>query len=310
MVGGFTLCSMEHSTTMSTSTATNEREEAAEQQAEPSAPAFRGRIAIVGAGSIGESLLAGLVASGIDPKRITATNRTAERGQELAERYGVQVTDDNNGAVAEADVVFLCVKPHQILELLEDVSTDIADADTQPVLVSMAAGICLHAMEEAVSSAGAPIVRVMPNTPMLVGKGVLAAAFGRFVDDEQREQIAELLSAAGTYVEVKESQLDAVTALSGSGPAYFFLLAEALVDAGVSLGLPRDLAAELASATAAGAGAMLERTPDPAALRAGVSSPAGTTVAAIRELEESGLRGALYRATEACAERSAEMGRK
>ncbi len=306
MVGGFTLCCMEQSTT-------GQRvdvEKQPEAAAEPVEPAFRGQIAIIGAGSIGESLLAGLVASGIDPKRITATNRTAERGQELADRYGVQVTDDNNGAVSEADVVFLCVKPYQILELLEEVSTDIAEADTQPVLVSMAAGIALHAMEEAVSSAGAPIVRVMPNTPMLVGKGVLAAAFGRFVDDEQRAQIAELLSAAGTFVEVEEHQLDAVTALSGSGPAYFFLLAEALVDAGVSLGLPRDLAAELASATAAGAGAMLEETPDPAALRAGVSSPAGTTVAAIRELEESGLRGALYRATEACAERSAEMGRK
>ncbi|WP_083319784.1 pyrroline-5-carboxylate reductase [Corynebacterium sp. HMSC074A01] len=301
---------MEQSTTGQRADVEEQPEVAAKDAEQPAEPAFRGQIAIIGAGSIGESLLAGLVASGIDPKRITATNRTAERGQELAERYGVQVTDDNNGAVSEADVVFLCVKPYQILELLDEVSTDIAEADTQPVLVSMAAGICLHAMEEAVSSAGAPIVRVMPNTPMLVGKGVLAAAFGRFVDDEQRAQIAELLSAAGTFVEVEEHQLDAVTALSGSGPAYFFLLAEALVDAGVSLGLSRDLATQLASATAAGAGAMLEETPDPAALRAGVSSPAGTTVAAIRELEESGLRGALYRATEACAERSAEMGRK
>ena len=120
--------------------------------------------------------------------------------------------------------------------------------------------------------------------------------------------IAYPLVAAGKLVEVKEKQMDAVTALSGSGPAYFFLVAEALVDAGVSLGLPRDLATELASATAAGAGAMLEGEQTPAELRAGVSSPAGTTVAAIRELEESGLRGAFYRATEACANRSAEIG--
>ncbi len=272
------------------------------------APSFQGKIALLGAGSIGEALLSGLVASGIDPKQITATNRTAARRDELADRYGVNVTDDNNGAVSESQVAFLCVKPDQILGLIEDISTDIADSDSATVLVSMAAGISLQAMEEAVSAAGTPIVRVMPNTPMLVGKGVLAAAFGRFVDDEQHAAISELLSAAGKLVEVKEKQMDAVTALSGSGPAYFFLVAEALVDAGVSLGLPRDLATELASATAAGAGAMLEGEQTPTELRAGVSSPAGTTVAAIRELEESGLRGAFYRATEACANRSAEIG--
>lgn len=301
---------MERSTVPTDAKDPQTEKDAAATKAEPVEPDFRGHVAILGAGSIGESLLAGLVASGFDPKHITATNRTESRRDELAERYGVNVSDDNNAAVADSDVVFLCVKPNQVLEVLDEVSTDVADADTQPVLVSMAAGICLHTMEEAVSSAGAPIVRVMPNTPMLVGKGVLAAAFGRFVDDDQRAVIAELLGAAGKFVEVEEKQMDAVTAVSGSGPAYFFLLAEALVDAGVSLGLPRDLATELASATAAGAGAMLEETPDPAGLRAGVSSPAGTTVAAIRELEESGLRGALYRAAEACATRSAEMGRK
>ena len=156
--------------------------------------------------------------------------------------------------------------------------------------------------------AGVPIARVMPNTPMLVGKGVLAVTYGRFVDDEQRQTVDELLAAAGEVVTVTEPQIDAVTAVSGSGPAYFFLVTEAMVDAGVSLGLPRDLAERLAKATAAGAGAMLEGEDGPVQLRANVSSPAGTTARAIRELEESGLRGAFYRAMEACARRSKELG--
>ena len=136
---------------------------------------------------------------------------------------------------------------------------------------------------------------------------MLAVAYGRYVSDEQREGVRTMLGAAGKVVEVDEKQMDAVTAVSGSGPAYFFLLTEALIDAGVSLGLSRELATELATATAAGAGSMLQANPDPVALRAGVSSPAGTTAAAIREFEESGLRGAVYRAAEASAARSAEI---
>ena len=163
-------------------------------------------------------------------------------------------------------------------------------------------------MEDAVI-AGTPVVRVMPNTPMLVGRGMNAIAVGRFVTPEQLADVTELLSSVGEVLPVAESDMDAVTALAGSSPAYFFLVAEALIDAGVSLGLTRPVAEKLVTTSAAGAGAMLsESGQDPATLRANVSSPAGTTVAALRELEVSGLRAAFFRATEACAKRSAELG--
>lgn len=265
-------------------------------------------IAVIGAGNIGEALIAGLVESGVEPRRITATNRSQERSAFLAEKYGVAVEQDNRAAVGDAAFVFLCVKPGQIAPVLEEIGEELDASDGTAVVISMAAGVSLASMEEALPSAGMPVVRVMPNTPMLVGKGVLAVSFGRFVDEEQRVQIRELLAAAGRVVEVEEQKMDAVTALSGSGPAYYFLLTEALIDAGVALGLPRDLAQTLAGATATGAGAMLDGGADPTQLRASVSSPAGTTVAALREFEESGLRGAVFRATEACAKRSAELG--
>lgn len=267
------------------------------------------RIAVIGAGNIGEAFISGLVAAGVDPSSITATNRSEKRGAELHERYGVRAFSDNREAVRDADVALLCVKPAQILDVIAEIGEELMNSGSSTVLVSMAAGVTIAAMEEAVSAAGTPIVRVMPNTPMLVGKGVLAAACGRFVDDNQRDGVVKLLSTVGQVVEVAEKQMDAVTAISGSGPAYFFLVAEALVDAGVSLGLPRELAEQLACATAAGAGAMLEGDDSPVQLRAKVSSPAGTTARAIRELEESGLRGAFYRATEACAKRSEELGK-
>ncbi|MCP1388034.1 pyrroline-5-carboxylate reductase [Corynebacterium sp. TA-R-1] len=268
------------------------------------------KIAIIGAGNIGEALIAALVGAGTDPQTIVATNRSAERSQQLADRYGIETAEDNRQAATDADMVVLCVKPAQVPDLLDEIGEVIAAADVHTVIVSMAAGVTLTTMEEVVPAAGAPIVRVMANTPMLVGKGVLAVAYGRYVANDQREAVREVLATAGHVVEVEESQLSAVTALSGSGPAYYFLLTEALIDAGVSLGLPRDLASELARATAAGAGAMLEQKSDPVALRAGVSSPAGTTVAAIRELEESGLRGAVYRATEACSKRADELSQR
>lgn len=267
-------------------------------------------IAVIGAGNIGEALISGLVNSGVNPETITATNRTEARREELTQRYGVITTDDNVEAVTDAEVCFLCVKPYAIAEMIEELSDAIAANDTSTVLVSMAAGVTLDAMSEAVSSAGTPLARVMPNTPMQVGKGVCVVSFGRFVEEDQRELVTDLLGATGQVVVVPEKLIDAASAISGSGPAYFFTIAEALVDAGVSLGLPRDTATALATATAEGAGAMLAHSgKTPVELRAGVSSPAGTTVAAIRELEESGVRGAFYRATEAAASRAGEIGK-
>lgn len=263
-------------------------------------------IAIIGGGNIGEALIAGFVAADRDPQSIVVTNRTPSRSQYLEETYGVRTTDDNNAAVDGAEFVFVCVKPPQIVDTLGGLS-DAIDRNDNTTVVSMAAGVTLGAMEEALA-AGSAVIRVMPNTPMLVGKGMNACAMGRYATDAQFDAVSELLQTVGQVVAVDESQMDAVTALSGSAPAYYYLVTEALVDAGVQLGLKRDLARQLASAAAAGAGAMLETGEEPAQLRANVSSPAGTTVAALRELEESGIRGAFFRAAEACADRSAELG--
>lgn len=269
------------------------------------------KIAIIGGGQIGQALISGLVNAGHDPKTITVTNRSESRGEQLAEKYGVHATTDNEEAASNADVVFLSVKPAGIVPVIDEIAETIASNDVSTILVSMAAGVTLDSMEEAISSAGAPIIRVMPNTPMLVGKGVCALSPGRHVSEEQTEQVASLLRSTGTAIVVPESQMNAVTALSGSGPAYIFLVAEALVDAAVSLGLTRAAATELATATVAGAGAMLDQEgADPVELRANVSSPAGTTVAALRELEESGLRGAFFRALEKSAQRADELGGK
>ncbi|WP_084481951.1 pyrroline-5-carboxylate reductase [Corynebacterium maris] len=265
-------------------------------------------IAVIGGGKIGEALISGLVASGHDPASITVTNRTPSRREELIEKYGVNGTDDNNRAVAGADIVALCVKPVGVTAMLEEVSDTVDDNDSTTV-VSLAAGVTLAQMEESLP-AGTPVVRVMPNTPMLVGKGMSAAAPGRYVSDEQMAAVEEMLRAVGEVAVVAESDMDAVTALAGSSPAYYFLVTEALIDAGVQLGLKRDVATKLATTAAEGAGALLGHgEDDPTTLRTNVSSPGGTTVAALRELEESGLRGAFFRAAEKCAQRSAELGK-
>lgn len=265
-------------------------------------------IAVIGGGNIGEALISGFIASGMQPGNIKVTNRREERGQELEERYGVTSLQDNAQAVEGADVVFLCVKPKGILEMLKEISGSLADNDQDTVVVSMAAGISLPAMEEA-ATAGTPVVRVMPNTPMLVRQGMCAIAGGRFTDPTQMDTVAELLRSVGDVRVVAESNMDAVTAMSGSSPAYIYLVAESLIDAGVNLGLTRDAAQELAVSAIHGAATMLKESgDDPTTLRAKVSSPAGTTVAALRELEESGIRGAFFRAAEACAVRSEELG--
>ncbi|KQB87295.1 pyrroline-5-carboxylate reductase [Corynebacterium lowii] len=265
-------------------------------------------IAVIGGGKIGEALIGGLIAAGTDPTDITVTNRREQRREYFRERYGVETTQDNNHAASGAQVVFMCVKPKMMGGVLREIAETINDNDADTTVVSMAAGLSLASLQEDLS-AGTAIIRVMPNTPMMVGKGVCAMTSGRFVDEDQTAMVKELLSTVGMVVEVAEEDMDAVTALAGSSPAYVYLVAEALVDAGVNLGLTREVATRLASGAIDGAGAMLvQEGADPTTLRANVSSPAGTTVAALRELEESGIRGAFFRAAEACALRSQELG--
>ncbi|APQ53395.1 Pyrroline-5-carboxylate reductase [Corynebacterium pseudotuberculosis] len=264
-------------------------------------------IAVIGGGKIGEALISGLIAAGMNPKNINVTNRNAEHGQALKEKYGVVSFTENIPAVDQVDVVFLCVKPKQIIKVVEEIA-DAVDNNSNTTVVSMAAGVNTAAIEE-ILAAGSPVIRVMPNTPMLVGKGNSAVAPGRFADQSAVEQVRKLLETVGNVTLIEESDLDAVVALSGSSPAYLFLFAEALIDAGVNLGLNREQSKELAVNAFYGAAAMLKETgEEPAQLRANVCSPAGTTIAAIREMEESGLRGMVYRAAEAAAKRNGELG--
>lgn len=266
------------------------------------------KIAIIGGGKIGEALLSGLCKAGYDD--IVVTNRSAERGAELADVYGVRTSTDNAAAVEGAYVVFVAVKPYAVTDALGQLASALkanAQAGADTVVVSLAAGVSLDSL--AAAAGRGAVVRVMPNTPMLLGHGMSAVSCAEGVTQPQRELVCELLATVGEVVEVEEKQMDAVTAIAGSAPAYFFLVAEALIDAGVQLGLTRDVAQQLAAQTAKGAGIMLaDAGVDPVTLRANVTSPGGTTAAALRELEESGLRGAFFRAAQACADRSRELG--
>ncbi|MDF0531709.1 pyrroline-5-carboxylate reductase [Tsukamurella sp. 8F] len=260
-------------------------------------------LTLIGGGRIGEALLGGLIAAGHEPGTLTVVEHSADRGAKLAERHGVNAVTAADEGLAGADVVVVAVKP----DVVDSVLPAIAAAGV-PLVVSVAAGVPLRRFEAALPD-GTAVVRVMPNTPMLVGKAMSGVAGGAAATEAHVATVVELMSSVGEVLVVPESKLDAVTALSGSGPAYLFLVAEAMIDAGVDLGLTRDQASLLATRTIEGAGAlMVETSQSPTELRAGVTSPGGTTAAAVRELEKNGLRPAFYSATRACAERSAELG--
>ncbi|WP_448851670.1 pyrroline-5-carboxylate reductase [Corynebacterium sp. 335C] len=268
------------------------------------------KIAIIGGGRIGSALIGGLVDGGVEPGCIRVAETSAERRAEVAAEFGVVAAEDAASAADGADVAFVCVKPHDVMGVLESIAGVVDEDDGDMVVVSMAAGLTLEAVE-GVFPVGTPVVRVMPNTPMLVRRGMCAVARGRFCGDGQLETVASLLGKVGAVEVVAESQMDAVTAVSGSGPAYFFQFIEAMCDAGVDLGLTREQTLRLASETMAGAAEMLlAEGADPVRLRADVSSPAGTTVAATRTLDEEGLRGAVSKAMRAARDRSVELGRR
>lgn len=266
--------------------------------------AVRSGLAIIGGGKIGEALLSGLVRRG-GPEGIVVCERSAERAAQLAQRYGVAVAELAEVA-ARARVLLLAVKPQDIGALLAALAGSV---DAGHLVVSVAAGVPTSTIEAALPE-GVPVVRVMPNTPALVDEGMSVLSAGTHADEEHLDEAEELLAAVGRVRRVPEVQQDAVTALSGSGPAYFFYLVEAMVDAGLLLGLPRDLAADLVVQTALGSAVMLRDSGEhPVALREAVTSPGGTTIAAIRELERHGVRSALIAAVEAAHDRSVELGR-
>jgi pyrroline-5-carboxylate reductase len=283
------------------------------------------RIAIIGGGSIGEALLSGLLRAGRQVKDLVLAERMPERAKYLADAYSVRVTSVTD-AVENATFVVVAVKPADVESVIGELARAAAAAEidsAEQVFVTVAAGITITYFESKLP-AGTPVVRAMPNAAALVGAGVTALAKGRFVTESQLEEVSALFDSVGGVLTVPESQMDAVTALSGSGPAYFFLMVEALVDAGVAAGLSRQVAADLTAQTMAGSAAMLLERMDSdrpvegealgmradataAQLRATVTSPGGTTAAALRELERGGLRVAVDAAVQAAKKRSEQL---
>lgn len=259
-------------------------------------------LAILGAGNMGEALLSGLLRSRVvQADRLRATDADPERARQVAEAHGVTVDTDSVAAARDADVLVLAVKPQQLADLLDQIA---AHVDSGQTVISVAAGVRTTTIEEALAE-GVPVVRVMPNTPVQVDEAMSAIAPGRHATSVHLETAERILGSVGHVVRLAEHHLDAVTALSGSGPAYFYLVVEAMVDAGIQLGLPRGVATELVVQTAVGSATMLRDTGRrPAELREAVSSPAGTTIAALRTLEENGLRSAFFRAVESAHARS------
>lgn len=263
------------------------------------------RIAVLGAGKIGEALLAGLLAGGHPADDLVFTERHPERALELTERHGVAAVDLAEAA-HRSDVLVVAVKPQDIDPVLAELATVIRPGT---LVVSLCAGLPISLFAARLPE-GTPVVRVMPNTPMLVGEAMSAISPGSHATGEHLAVVEKMLGSVGRVVRVPESQQDAVTALSGSGPAYFFFLVEAMIDAGILLGLPRAVAAELIVQSAVGAARMLRESSDhPVILREAVTSPAGTTIAAIRELERHGVRAAMLAAIEAARDRSIQLGR-
>jgi pyrroline-5-carboxylate reductase len=262
-------------------------------------------IAVLGAGKIGEALLSGLLHGGTSAEELLFTERYPERAAELTERYGVhEVTVAD--AAKRADVLVVAVKPQDIDPVLDELAPLLGP---ESLVVSLCAGLPT-ALYERRLAAGVPVVRVMPNTPMLVGEAMSAISPGKHATPEHLAVVEDLLTHVGKVVRVPESQQDAVTALSGSGPAYFFYLVEAMIDGGILLGLPRALAGQLIIQSAVGAAKMLAESDEhPVILREAVTSPAGTTINAIRELENHGVRAALLAAIEAARDRSVELGK-
>jgi pyrroline-5-carboxylate reductase len=264
------------------------------------------RIAFIGGGHMTTSLVGGLRARGFAAQDLQVSDPVADQRGRLAHDFGVRTTPDNAEAVRDADLVVLAVKPQDMAVAARSISAELASR--RRIVVSIAAGIRIANLSHWLGGR-ALVVRTMPNRPALIGAGITAACAGPGVEPADRATVEQVLSSAGPVVWLEaESQMDAVTAVSGSGPAYFFLLVEALEDAGASLGLPRDTARQLAIHTALGSGRMVAESLDsPATLREQVTSKGGTTAAALAVLDRAGVRDVFAEAVAAAARRSTEL---
>lgn len=263
------------------------------------------QIAIIGAGVMGETLLSAFLQAGSSPDDVVITEKRTERAEELRAKYGVRVLD-NVDAAKDADVTLLVVKPQDVAAVLAEIGPSVRPGTT---LMSLAAGIRLEAIESAVSQ-GVAVIRVMPNTPALIGEGMFGISPGTDCSDEQLDTARNLLKAGGKVVVLDESHQDALTGVSGSGPAYVFYLAEAMIAGGVAAGLDEDTARLLTTQTILGSAKLLAGSDDgPDVLRQRVTSPNGTTAAAIATFDERGVKESVAAGVVAAAERSAELSK-
>ena len=265
------------------------------------------KVAILGAGKIGEVLITGLLSAGWrEPGEIAASARRDVRLEELRERHGIEVTRSNAEAVARAGLVVIAVKAQDIDALLGEIGTLI---QPEQLVLSVVAAIPTAAIERHLVS-GVPVLRAMPNTPSVVREGIAGICAGAHAGEEHLNLGEELLRHLGDVVRVSEPYMDAVTAVSGSGPAYFALLAEAMIEAGILLGLSREISTQLVVQTMLGTAKQLrDLKMHPVELREMVTSPGGTSIAAIRELEQAGVRAAFMNAIQAAMDRSKELAR-
>lgn len=261
------------------------------------------RIAVLGGGVMGEALIAGITRSSDATTEIVLAEKRAERAQELQARYGLEVASSLPAAVVGADVVIVVVKPQDIRGVLDTIASSV---QAEAVLISIAAGITTSSIEEVIAQAH--VVRAMPNTPARIESGVTGVSAGASCPPASLEIARALLASVGTVIEVAEDLQDAVTAVSGSGPAYVFYLAEAMLDGARALGLPESAARDAVVQTLLGAARLLDATgTDPAELRANVTSPGGTTAAAIAVMDDEAVRASVVRAMQAARDRSREL---
>lgn len=266
------------------------------------------KIGFVGGGRMAEALIRGILRAGlVGADQIVAADPSKERRDLLQSEYGISVYEDGATIWSECTIVVLAVKPQIIAEVLKSFRGQIGD---KHLVVSIAAGIPLSLLEGGMAGSGCRIIRVMPNTPAIVQQGASALSPGKGVTKEELGKVKQIFDAVGASVILDESLLDAVTGLSGSGPAYVFSFIEALVDAGLKVGLSRPIAETLALQTVLGSVTLaLESKLHPAELRAMVTSPGGTTIAGLHELEKAGFRGIVMNAVEAATRRSHELGK-
>lgn len=263
-------------------------------------------LTIIGSGAMGSAFAKGVINSGaFKPEEVTLADVFASRLEKLARELGVKTTSDNKAAVSGADIILLALKPAIIGQVVKEIAGIVKQ---NQLIISIAAGVKLESVESAMPE-GVGVIRVMPNTPCQIGAGAIGFCRGKAVNDSQVEAAKKVFDAVGISFEVPEKLLDAVTGLSGSGPAYVYVMIEALSDAGVRVGLPRDISLRLASQTVMGSAKMVLETGDhPARLKDQVTSPGGTTIAGVDELEKAGFRSALIEAVKAATKRSEELG--